>query len=381
MTFDAATYKPSRIVGKKINQNDDMRNSTAPDNGTTSDSLCPDPAAASEIDISEDVLYLPEADLLTTLLMDRTTGGNIIWATDTYERYGEGYEFNDEITPERITGDMNLVIQPRIAKDKATAGARTKDKAEVFTPSWICKKMNDCIDDAWFGIDDAENKDGNVEGITEHAFDTALGESVDFSFVADKDGHERTWEDYVLEDRLEITCGEAPYIVSRYDATTGEPIPVMERYGILDRKIRIISENVYDEDAWLSWVKKAYQHTYGYEWQGDSILLARENLLATALDHYHAKFGEDACMPHDVLSEIAVIISWNIWQMDGLKFVVPGSCGKHLIEAENLFGLNDGDVIEECEGCAKNKRDKHNGIYALVMDWDAGKPVRFVDLF
>lgn len=381
MTFDAATYKPSRIVGKKINQNDDMRNSDALGNSVASDSLCPDPVVSSEIDISEDVLYLPEADLLTTLLMDRTTGGNIIWATDTYERYGEGYEFNDEITPERITGDMNLIIQPRIAKDKATAGARTKDKAEVFTPSWICKKMNDCIDDAWFGIDDAENKDGNVEGITEHAFDTALGESVDFSFVADEDGHERTWEDYVLEDRLEITCGEAPYIVSRYDATTGESIPVMERYGILDRKIRIISENVYDEDEWLSWVKKAYQHTYGYEWQGDSILLARENLLATALDHYHAKFGEDACMPHDVLSEIAVIISWNIWQMDGLKFVVPGSCGKRLIEAESLFGLNDGDVIEECEGCAKNKRDKHNGIYALVMDWDAGMPVRFVDLF
>lgn len=373
MPFDATTYKPSRIVGNRIARSgvDDAA------------------AAPSEIDISEDVLYLPDADHLTTLLSNRTTGGNIIWATDTYEGYGDGYTFFDEITPERITGDMNLVIQPRIAKDKSTAGARTKDKAEVFTPSWICKKMNDCVDDTWFGIEgaggasDGEEGNGNNgnTGTTEHAFDTALGECVDFSNAKDVSGNPRAWTDYVEEDRLEITCGEAPYIVSRYDATTGEPIPVMERYGILDRKIRIVSENVYEEEEWISWVKKAYRHTYGYEWQGDSILLARENLLATALDHWHAKFGEDADMPDADLAEIAEIISWNIWQMDGLKFVVPGSCGKRLVEAESLFGLNDGDIVEECEGCAKNKRDKHNGTYALVMDWDAGKPVRFVDLF
>ena len=33
-----------------------------------------------------------------------------------------------------------------------------------------------------------------------------------------KDG----WKKYVDSKRLEITCGEAPYIVSRYDAATGE---------------------------------------------------------------------------------------------------------------------------------------------------------------
>lgn len=113
MAFDKTTYTPSRIVGAKIS-----------DHHT-------DAVPAPEIDISEDVLFLPGADLLTILLADRATGANIIWATDNYKQHGEGYSFHDEITPERITGEMNLVIQPRIAKDKQTAGARTKDKAEV----------------------------------------------------------------------------------------------------------------------------------------------------------------------------------------------------------------------------------------------------------
>jgi hypothetical protein len=27
----------------------------------------------------------------------------------------------------------------------------------------------------------------------------------------------KTWQDYVRDTRLEISCGEAPYITSRYD--------------------------------------------------------------------------------------------------------------------------------------------------------------------
>lgn len=244
--------------------------------------------------------------------------------------------------------------------------------------------MNDIVDDDWFHVDE-QNR---VEGVdSEHAFDTAYGEEVDFSFakaIESRDalaqGEELDWTDYVTDDRLEITCGEAPYLVSRYDATTGEAIPVMERYGILDRKLRIVSENTDSIDEWILWAKQAYQHTYGYEWQGDSILLARENMLATALDHFYAKFSDEVEFPHDELERIAEIISWNIWQMDGLKFVIPRSCGTKIVEEESLFGFNDGAIVEECEGCAKNKRDKHNGVYAMVMDWKTGKSVRFIDL-
>ncbi|MBO7084803.1 hypothetical protein J6W20_02645 [bacterium] len=41
---------------------------------------------------------------------------------------------------------------------------------------------------------------------------------------------------------MEITCGEAPYLVSRYDVTDGtlKIQPIAGRVGLLDRKLRII---------------------------------------------------------------------------------------------------------------------------------------------
>ena len=54
--------------------------------------------------------------------------------------------------------------------------------------------------------------------------------------------------------RLEITCGEAPFLASRYDTTTGEVIPIPERIGILDRKLRIVTENAGTQpDEWLKY--------------------------------------------------------------------------------------------------------------------------------
>ena len=45
-----------------------------------------------------------------------------------------------------------------------------------------------------------------------------------------------SWIDYVKDKRIEVTCGEAPYVVSRYDTVSGTPIDVIDRIGILDRK-------------------------------------------------------------------------------------------------------------------------------------------------
>ena len=50
----------------------------------------------------------------------------------------------------------------------------------------------------------------------------------------------------MLSKRLEITCGEAPYIASRYDTVSGEPIEIKRRIGILDRKLRVVTENAED---------------------------------------------------------------------------------------------------------------------------------------
>ena len=79
---------------------------------------------------------------------------------------------------------------------------------------------------------------------------------------------------------------------------------------------------------------------------------------------------------HDDLLELADIVSWNIWQMDGLKFVVPMSC-KPKVTKETLL---DGTVethIEECPGCSKKGNRQHFGTYCKVMDWNTGEPVEF----
>ena len=42
----------------------------------------------------------------------------------------------------------------------------------------------------------------------------------------------------------------SPYLVSRYDTTTGESIPIYKRIGLLDRKLRIINENTTTFNEW-----------------------------------------------------------------------------------------------------------------------------------
>ena len=95
---------------------------------------------------------------------------------------------------------------------------------------------------------------------------------------------------YVQSRRLEVTCGEAPFLASRYDAATGEMIPVARRIGILDRKLRVVSENAATEDEWRKYATHAVQSTYGYEYQGDNLLLARVNLLLTYAEHLQARW-------------------------------------------------------------------------------------------
>ena len=124
--------------------------------------------------------------------------------------------------------------------------------------------------------------------------------------------------------RLEISCGEAPYLVSRYDSVSGEPMDLPSRIGLLDRKLRIVSENAAGEEEWLRWAYRAYESTYGFEYQGDSLLLARENLLCTFVDYARQALGRTPSLPE--LKKAALIISWNLWQMDALT-CTPPVCG------------------------------------------------------
>jgi hypothetical protein len=94
--------------------------------------------------------------------------------------------------------------------------------------------------------------------------------------------------------------------------------------GFLDKKLSVVSKYCDTQEEWLKWAKVAFQSSYGYEWQGDSLLIARENLLYTFIDYYEDKFKETPSI--ELQKEIAEIIVWNIFQMDGLKYVIPMSC-------------------------------------------------------
>lgn len=318
------------------------------------------------IDIREDDLLALSAEVLDTLLRDHTTGQNIFWATHDYEALGAEYDYHAPILPILITGERGMVIRPRVLKTKAEQTDRAKDMAEVFTPSWVCNAQNNLIDEAWF-----ERKNVfNVEDTTSHTWQATAGK---IEFPEDK-----TWKDYVRATRMEITCGEAPYLVSRYDATTGEPIPIVQRIGLLDRKLRVISENVDASGEWLEWAQVAYKNTYGFEWQGDNLLLAREALLWTFIEYYQAKFNKAPMLKS--INYIAYIISWNLWQMDGLKGVVPDSCRNGVMEKElTLFG--EQEKLVNCLGCQQDDMRKHNGQYCLIRDWkNDKKKIRFIDL-
>lgn len=316
------------------------------------------------VDIKENLIYRLDNELLLTLLKDRSSGKNIIWATDNYSYRGYGYHFSDHITVESITGYHGNIIKPRTEKSKKEQTDRIRDKAEVFTPSWICNKQNNLVDNAWFGTDFVFNEETEktwIATIEPIAFPTAIG---------------KTWQDYINDVRLEITCGEAPYLVSRYDTVSGYMIELSQRIGLLDRKLRVVSENTQTEKEWLKWAIKSFQNTYGYDWQGDNVLLARENLLFTFIDYYKAKFDKEPEI--DILKKIAEILSWNIWQMDGLKFVIPESC-KEIDEGQlSLFEMDT--EKKPCPGCAKNDPYAHTGIYCIIKDWKANKKVTFVSL-
>lgn len=291
-----------------------------------------------------------DREVLEILITDRTMNRNIIWATSDYEFLGREYNSHFPILIELIINENRSVIKPRVLKTKENQGNRTKDKAEVFTPSWICNAQNNLIDNAWFGRNNVFNREKIKSWET-------TTDKIEFP-----DNKNKTWKKYVDERRLEITCGEAPYLVSRYDTVTGEFINIFNRIGLLDRKMRIVYENTETEEDWLKWSERAFQSIYGFEFQGDSLLLARENLLASYCDYMDEKLKRVPTKKE--LVKIAKIISWNLWQMDGLTYTIPYKKAKDAIEQLNFF----------------NNEKEQEDIFCMIKDWRSKKIVKFKDL-
>lgn len=316
-------------------------------------------------DVMEQALYDAHPDILKCLLKDYsykniTKSGkyyynNIRWNTSSYESLCSRIKSDSCISVESITGKNKNIIKPRVVKTIDEQKQRSQDSAEVFTPIWVCNLQNNLIDKAWFNSE-----------ISPFSEDLEKAYKVITNPIKFPEG--KTWQDYVLLQRLEITCGEAPYLASRYDVVTGEMIPVRERIGLLDRKLRVITENVLEKDQWLKWAYKAVQNIYGFDYQGDNVLLARENILFTVLEWYREAFPTSTPTIVDdislnILKDFINKISWNIWQMDGITYTVPNKLQK--IEETDLFG---------------NVAIKHVPIYSEIMDWSTSEKLYFKDL-
>ncbi len=300
-----------------------------------------------------DFTFYPLRAVLPILLQDKTTKRNIIWATDAYAENGDGFLDKQEIKASRLMNFPSL-IKPRIEKTQEDQQDRTRKKAEVFTPAWLCNRMNNYCDESWFGRKNVFNIENS-----DHTWDVVQGK------VEMPEG--RTWKQYVDSRRLEITCGEGPFLVSRYDADTARIIePPKRRIGLLDRKLRIVNENTDTCDDWLKWAIRAFEASYGFEYQGDSLLIARINLLLTFVDYYEERWNKEPDIR--LLKKIANKIAWNIWQMDGFQDTVPLGMPPGEMYEPSLFDMGS-DEIETDEAP-----------YCRIQDWRDGSSIEYHQL-
>jgi len=323
--------------------------------------------------------------ILKTLLCDRTTGRNIIWADNEYEALGDGYMGDDEITVEKITGMNSGVIKPRIAKEQEKQSQRTKSRAEVFTPSWLCNQMNNDLDEAWFGRRDVFN----TEIVADGGANTWTPTSDPIEFPKSK-GH--GWRAYVEAPRLEITCGEAPFVCSRYDTVTGDELSVGERVGFLDRKLRVVTEKTKTRKEWVRRALDALRATYGFEYQGDNLLIARINVLETFAEHLRERWGSEP--EQDELEQAAWIVSWNFWQMNGFTDAAPTNKMGAEVESTlgtfeepepepmqpSLFDLFDDVFPDGTTEETKEEEPKKTVPLCVIYDWQNGEPFEFATL-
>ena len=295
-----------------------------------------------------DINSYPINRLLPLLLKDKTTGKNIIWATDDYSSLGVGYGDKNCLFIENLIKNPKFVLQPRVCKSLEAQKNRTRTKAEVFTSVELVNYMLNMQEQEYFGRKDIfnyEKEDGSWEvNPNKIPFDS-----------------KKDMLKFINRRVIEITCGEAPFLISRYDTTTGQLIkPPMKRVGMLDRKLRVVNENTDTKEEWMKLAEKAFQNSYAFEWSGDNLILARINAVMTYYEYYIDRWNEEPDLK--TLKHIANIIIWNIWQMDGLKNTIPL-----------------GKPVEEYHQMSIFEKEEEQAVYCKIKDWRSNKPLLFKD--
>ena len=119
-----------------------------------------------------------------------------------------------------------------------------------------------------------------------------------------------------------------------------------------------MNENTDNYADWLKWTTRAFESVYGYEYQGDNVLIARINLLLTFFEYYDERWDD---YPGDQQArQIANIIAWNIWQMDGLKDTVP--LGKPYEEYKQI-------TLFDMLGMGNETEDQPEAVPCRIYNW------------
>ena len=356
------------------------------------------------VEIYKEIQALHVQGLLRPLLKDKTTKKNIIWATDAYTHevgLGDSYGKTEEIIPRLITGVHSGVIKTRARKKAEHQKMLTKKHAEVFTPSSVCAYMNDVWDTTFTGAElpiyenvgaAAGRKTASKITSDEAGFSGGTGTKTHSGSASNaSDGGDEsapcdsmeegalfintpgdTWQEYVNARVLEITCGEAPFVTSRYDAETGEMIAIERRRGFLDRKFAVVRAHAQTEEEFFEWTYKALQASYGYEFQGDNLLIARVNVLMSFAEHVEHYLHREAT--DNELKQAIRIIVYNTWQMDGLTTHIPFADAEPESGQLTLFDFIDksGNITEAPAGKTAPKNNP-----CVIYNWQKNKRIEF----
>lgn len=262
------------------------------------------------IDISEYSILDAMPEVLDTLLRDQTLSGpdpqqyhNIRWLTADYAAQGEGYAADDEMRVACLSGRQAWLVLPR--------ALRVPQPADAGLDTWQLNAQLNAEEREWFDGHDVFN----VEN-PDHTW------SVTRSPIQFPRAYHR-WRDYILLPHTVAPCGEGELITSRYDLGTQCFLPTLQRIGLLDRKLRIVTERCRESKDWLHAAKAALASIYGYALRGDEVFLCRQAMLYTLIEWYLSAF--DRRPQRQTLLLWARIISWNVWQMDASSLCVPGT--------------------------------------------------------
>ena len=138
----------------------------------------------------------------------------------------------------------------------------------------------------------------------------------------------------------------------------------------------------------MKWALAALKSTYGYEYQGDNLLIARINVLETITEHLSDRWGEG--LSQEEMDEIAWVVSWNFWQMDGLTCSPPTNAEDAIVQSilpgfeapepepvqMSLFDAFEGFVEEP----PADKEPQQTIPLCIIYDWENDEPFEFAAL-